>query len=214
MYLITILRAAEEGHAGPLGLAALAQRLAVSTASVNEMVRKMAQRGLVAYEPYRGASLTEQGNAVAIRVVRSRRLWARFFADHLGFTPQEADAMACELEHVVTSQAVDRLADYLGNPRSGPLGHPIPRAGSREGPPPTVSLALIRAGIGAEVVAISAGREAVGFLAANGIEPGEHLTVVATGSEGVLVRTPRSEVHLDRSTAETVVVRAGGGSAG
>jgi len=137
MYLLTILRAGERGHRGPLGLAQLAERLAVSPASVNEMIRKMADRGLVAYEPYKGASLTAAGTEVAVRVVRTRRLWARFLADHLGFSPQQADSMACDLEHVTPPEAVDRLADYLGHPESGPLGRPIPDAGSSPTQPPT-----------------------------------------------------------------------------
>jgi DtxR family Mn-dependent transcriptional regulator len=116
MYLLTISRALEEGHEGPLGLAALAERLGVSSASANEMIRKMADRDLVAYEPYKGASLTSAGSAIARRVLRTRRLWARFLADHLGFTPAEADEMACDLEHVTSSGAAERLADYLGHP--------------------------------------------------------------------------------------------------
>lgn len=215
MYLLTILRAAEDGHEGPLGLASLAERLAVSPASANEMVRKMAGRGLVTYEPYKGASLTEAGSTVAMRVVRSRRLWSRFLADRLGFSPRQADAMACDLEHVTTVEAVERLADYLGHPESGPLGHPIPRAGSLLRESQSESLVSIPAGDTVEVVTVIGDNQAVSFLTASGVEAGERLTILATGAAGVLMRTRRGEVHLDATFAGTVRVRpAGGGHAG
>ncbi len=210
MYLLTLLRAAEDGHVGPLGLASLAERLEVSPASANEMIRKMAGRGLVDYEPYKGASLTGAGNGVAGRVVRARRLWARFLADHLGFTPGEADEMACDLEHVTTTAAVERLDEFLGHPESCPLGRPIPPAGAPSGTAPALSLGSLPVGVGAEVIAVTAGREATGFLTASGVCPGGPVTVVATGGEGVLVRTARGDLHLDSATAALVLVRSTG----
>jgi len=207
MYLLTIHRAVEDGHEGPLGLASLAERLAVSPASANEMVRKMACRGLVAYEPYKGTSLTEAGGGVAKRVLRARRLWARFLADHLGFTPQEADTMACDLEHSTTTEAVDRLAGFLGHPESDRLGRPIPGAGTGPGSPATASLDTVPAGVAVEVIEVTAGLEADRFLSASGVQPGEAVTVVATSGEGVLVRTVRCELHMDTETAASVLVR-------
>jgi len=207
MYLLTILRAVEQGHEGPLGLASLAERLEVSPASANEMIRKMADRGLVAYEPYKGASLTDAGSGVAKRVVRARRLWARFLADHLGFTPREADAMACELEHVASADAIDRLDDFLGHPESGPLGRPIPEAVAHPGVSPAETLSSIPAGAAAEVIAVTAGRETVRFLAVSGVGPGDTVTVIATGAQGVLLGTARGELHLDTGAAASVLVR-------
>jgi len=66
MYLITVARATEEGRSGPVPLALIADTLAVSVASANEMVRKLARRGLIAYEPYRGVDLTGDGHALRL----------------------------------------------------------------------------------------------------------------------------------------------------
>ncbi|MCP4226088.1 MAG: metal-dependent transcriptional regulator, partial [Actinomycetia bacterium] len=65
MYLITIAMAAEEGHEGPVPVPRLAQALEVSRVSANEMVKKLAERGLVAYTPYKGADLTAEGAVIA-----------------------------------------------------------------------------------------------------------------------------------------------------
>lgn len=213
MYLLTISRAAEDGHEGPLGLAALAEHLGVSSASANEMVRKMAGRDLVTYEPYKGASLTPLGSSIARRVLRTRRLWARFLADHLGFTPREADAMACDLEHVTTADAAERLAEHLGHPGVDPLGRTIPAPDLLADRLIPESLAVVPPGTSAEVVAVTAGAQATSFLEASGIHPGEVITVIASGGEGVLVSGAKGEIHLDRATATAVTVRSGVGHA-
>ena len=126
MYLITVAREDELGHDGPVRVAAIANALGVSVPSANEMIRKLDGRGLFSYEPYHGVRLTEAGRQVADQVLRTRRLWATFLADHLGFTPKDADDQACHLEHATSPEAADRLANFLGNPEAGPLGRPIP----------------------------------------------------------------------------------------
>ena len=46
---------------GPVGTSALAERLGVSPGTVTAMLKRMAAMGLVSYEPYRGAELTQNG---------------------------------------------------------------------------------------------------------------------------------------------------------
>ena len=113
MYLITVARAAEDGRTGPVPVAMLAEHLGVSVASTNEMVRKLAARDLLTYEPYRGVELTPLGARVSERVLRTRRLWSTFLANHLGLSPTEADDQACLLEHVTMPEATERLAAAL-----------------------------------------------------------------------------------------------------
>ena len=124
MYLITVAVAEEEGTPAPLPLADLAQSLGISPISANQMVRRLEERGLVEYHPYHGVALTPAGRRVARRVLRGRRLWASFLAGHLGFSPEEADALACSLEHVTPPEAADRLARFLGDPAADPWAVP------------------------------------------------------------------------------------------
>ena len=126
MYLITLVVAEEDGHTVPLPLAGLAQALGISPISANQMVRRLEERGLVEYHPYRGVALTPAGRRVAGRVLRGRRLWACFLSGHLGYSPDEADALACSLEHVTPPDAADRLARFLGDPAADPSGRPVP----------------------------------------------------------------------------------------
>ncbi|MBI5157308.1 MAG: metal-dependent transcriptional regulator [Acidimicrobiia bacterium] len=211
MYLITVARAAEAGHPEPIPMPAIAEALGVSVASANEMIRKLAGRGLLTYEPYRGSGLTASGRAVASRVLRTRRLWATFLVEHLGFGPAEADAQACHLEHVTEADAADRLAAFLGDPATDPLGHPIPSALNQTIPQHSIALDEVPVGSDAEVAAIRAPRAAADFLAAQGIAVGTRVTVLATGEAGVLIAA-KDLVNLTRGLAAAIEVRALGPS--
>jgi DtxR family Mn-dependent transcriptional regulator len=208
MYLITVARATEEGTSGPMPVAAIATRLDVSVASANEMVRKLAARGFVSYEPYHGVRLTTEGTKVADRVLRIRRLWATFLAEHLGFSATDADNQACELEHVTTASAAERLATFLGDPTSGPLGRRIPPTEAAVQPNSGTSVSVVPVGTAGRVVAVSAPPAIQAFLVAEGIEPGSELTVAASGESGVLIEVDEHSVHLDRKVAAMIEVVA------
>ena len=60
--------------------ARIAERLRVSRPSVSEMIRRMADEGLVAIEGNR-ISLTQRGEGLAMQVVRRHRLAERFLTD-------------------------------------------------------------------------------------------------------------------------------------
>ncbi len=207
MYLITVARALEAGHPEPVPMPEIAEALSVSVASANEMVRKLAVRNLVTYEPYRGAGLTSTGRAVANRVLRTRRLWATFLVEHLGLAPSEADDQACHLEHVTAPDSAERLATFLGDPAVDPLGQPIPAADApAPGQQAVVALDTTAVGAVAEVVAIRVPSAARDFLGGAGIAVGSRLVVLAAGDSGVLVETASGPVNLIRSLAAGVDV--------
>src|SRR4030042_4956969 len=93
MYLITVALAEEGGGEERLSVASLAQDLSISPVSANQMVWRLAGRGLLDYHPYQGVALTPAGRAAARRVLRGRRLWRTFLVGHLGFGEEEADAL-------------------------------------------------------------------------------------------------------------------------
>lgn len=207
MYLITIAREAEAGNDGPIRLALIADALGVSVPSANEMVRKLDTRGLLSYEPYHGVQLSETGRRIADQVLRTRRLWATFLADHLGFSPTDADDQACHLEHATSPEAANRLAAFLGNPQAGPLGRPIPDATVATPPRPHLRLTDITVGTTAEIVSISATGHSLDFLTAEGLTVGSQLVVTAAGDTGYLVDLGGSLLHVGLSLAGNVAVR-------
>src|ERR687893_1136035 len=103
-------------------------QLSVSPASVTSMLGRLQEMGLVRYERYRGASLTELGRSEALRLVRRHRLIETFLLEHLGYDWQEVHEEAERLEHAVSDGFTERLAELLGHPDHDPHGDPIPSA--------------------------------------------------------------------------------------
>ena len=110
----------------------IAGRLEVRAPSVTGMLKRLAEAGLIHYEPGRagGASLTESGIVEARRVIRRHRLVELFLTRVLGLDWSEVDAEAEALEHAISPRLEQALAAYLGEPLEDPHGHPIP---TREG---------------------------------------------------------------------------------
>jgi DtxR family transcriptional regulator, Mn-dependent transcriptional regulator len=108
----------------------IAARLGVRSPSVTGMLKRLAEAGLISYEPRGGARLTEQGISEARRVIRRHRLVELFLTRVLGLDWSEVDAEADALEHAISPRLEQALAAYLGEPLEDPHGHLIP---TREG---------------------------------------------------------------------------------
>ncbi|MBK6541561.1 MAG: metal-dependent transcriptional regulator [Flavobacteriales bacterium] len=104
----------------------IAARLNTKASSVTDMLKKLAEKGFLKHEPYYGAKLTAKGTAHALTLVRKHRLWETFLVERLSFGWDEVHEVAEQLEHISSPKLVDRLDDYLGNPRFDPHGDPIP----------------------------------------------------------------------------------------
>ena len=115
-----------EREAGPVGTSALAERLGVSPGTVTAMLKKMADRGLLEHVPYRGVTLTAEGEEVALEVIRHHRLIEAYLAEALGMPWDKVHEEAEVLEHYISEDLEERMASALGDPRRDPHGDPIP----------------------------------------------------------------------------------------
>ncbi len=104
----------------------LANELATRPASVTDMMKKLKAKKLLHYQPYRGFRLSNEGNKVALGIIRRHRLWEYFLAEKLKFTWDEVHEVAEHLEHVSSKKLIDKLDEFLGFPRVDPHGDPIP----------------------------------------------------------------------------------------
>jgi len=112
-------------------------KLAVRSASVTGMLRRLARDGFVEYQVSRGARLTPSGITEARHVIRRHRLVELFLTKVLGLDWSEVDAEAELLEHAISPRLEQAIAKHLGEPEEDPHGHPIP---SREGKIPQRNL--------------------------------------------------------------------------
>ncbi|MFV0634596.1 metal-dependent transcriptional regulator [Demequina sp.] len=126
-YLKAIWNAAEWSDA-PVTVSVLASRLALAPSSVSELVRKLADSGLVTHVKYGSISLTDEGRVIALATVRKHRLVETFLVEYLGYGWDEVHDEAEVLEHAVSDEFVERLALKLGSPTHDPHGDPIPAA--------------------------------------------------------------------------------------
>jgi len=97
-----------------------------SAQTVSEMVKKLNKHKLIIYTPYKGSILTEKGENAAIRLIRVHRIWELFLVKHLNYTWEEVHEEAEKLEHVTSNLLEKRMYSFLGKPKKGPLGNPIP----------------------------------------------------------------------------------------
>ena len=208
MYLITIAMAVEDGQRPPIPVPYLADALDVSRVAANAMVKKLANRGFIEYVPYRGVMLQPDGQAVAQRVLRRRRLWALFFSEQLGLSPQAADTVACEFEHVTPSDVAHRLSSFLGDPKVGPEGKPIPAPrGVPVETPLGFAMSELAVGSSGEVERLEGDDTEASFFRARGIAPGAVVTILAIAEDGtLLVATDEGRVSLSKQVAEQIAV--------
>jgi DtxR family Mn-dependent transcriptional regulator len=106
----------------------IAAQMVVSPASVTVMVQKMAafEPPLLDYQKHQGVALTPAGRTMALEVIRHHRLLETFLQQVLGYTWDEVHVEADRLEHVITEELEERIAQVLGNPAVDPHGEPIP----------------------------------------------------------------------------------------
>jgi DtxR family Mn-dependent transcriptional regulator len=205
MYLlrIVLLQNGEQ----PVPVPRLAQELEVSPASANEMCRKLAEKGLIQYAPYKGVSLTEQGNSMARRVLRHRRLWEVFFVNKLEIDPVTAEEIACRFEHVTPEFLADKLDSFLEHPGLSPQNQPIPRNEGIHPQPDTQPLTTLAVGAQGQIALVDVDTITQNFLCGQGLQNGTKIRVVAAANDGpVLLDIDGQRLSLAANIAASVAI--------
>ena len=109
----------------------IADRLAISPASVSGMMRRLAEQRLITHEPYRGVRLTGAGRKAALRTLRRHRILECYLIEVLGYEWDGVHDEAERLEHAASDELIERMAARLGNPTQDPHGAPIPTPDGR-----------------------------------------------------------------------------------
>jgi DtxR family transcriptional regulator, Mn-dependent transcriptional regulator len=132
----------------------LAAELHTKPASVTDMLKRLKEKKVLNYEPYYGVKLNAEGKKLALAIIRKHRLWEFFLVEKLKFNWDEVHAIAEELEHVSSSELIERLDDFLGNPRFDPHGDPIPDQSGKMETISQVSLHELKENISAVVTGV------------------------------------------------------------
>lgn len=109
-YLETIFfLSREEGRARPKEIAS---RMKVRAASVTGALKALAEKGLINYEPYASATLTEEGREVAGKIAGKHEALLHFFTQVLGIERSEAEEFACRMEHTIPDHILKRFVGF------------------------------------------------------------------------------------------------------
>ncbi|MDH5590517.1 MAG: FeoA domain-containing protein, partial [Gemmatimonadota bacterium] len=185
----------------------LAGYLGVSVGKAAEVLRVLVETELVDSE-VAGPVLTEEGRRVAVRLVRTHRLWERYLADRTGVPAGEWHAHAERVEHALSEEEVDDLEHRLGFPRWDPHGDPIPTSGGDLPPLRGGSLWDAPEESTVEVLHVEdEPPELYEDLVARGMTPGVRLRVIERNSRGVTVGMDGDVWTLDPVGAHNLTVR-------
>lgn len=125
-YLKAIYKLESSSEGKGVSTSKLAEEMDVANASVTNMVKRLAEMGLVKYESYYGSKLTDAGRKIALEMIRHHRLLELYLTEMLGYSWDEVHEEAEKLEHHISEQFEDKIAELLDNPKFDPHGDPIP----------------------------------------------------------------------------------------
>jgi Mn-dependent DtxR family transcriptional regulator len=97
----------------------VAEELGLTASTVSNMVRRLAARGLLSYERYRGFNLTSEGRAVAARIKERHQILTELL-ELLGLEDRTVRAEVEDIEHHLRPQTLAVLEKLVGFWKSHP----------------------------------------------------------------------------------------------
>ncbi len=94
--------------------------------SVTAMIKKLSIKQMVVYDKHFGCRLSENGLKEALQIIRRNRLWELFLYEKLALDWEQVNEMASKLQSLTSTQLIEKLAVFLGNPTYDLQGEVIP----------------------------------------------------------------------------------------
>ncbi len=104
----------------------ISKQLDIKMPTVNSMMKKLAEKGLVLYESYKPLKLTKEGKKAAALIIRKHRLTEMYLVEKMGFGWEEVHQIAEQIEHIQSPEFFAKMDELLGYPKVDPHGSPIP----------------------------------------------------------------------------------------
>jgi len=100
----------------------IADRLKVHRSSVTNALHELSNRLLINYAPYDIITLTPQGRAMGADILRRHEVLSEFFVKVLAIDEALADSTACQMEHAIPKQVLDRFIEFVDYVEACPRG--------------------------------------------------------------------------------------------
>ena len=91
----------------------VARKLEVTMPSVTGALKILEARGLLRHERYEYIELTESGSVQAALIASRHRIIRTFLTEVIGTDRSTADAEACGIEHILSSETMEKLTGYI-----------------------------------------------------------------------------------------------------
>jgi DtxR family transcriptional regulator, Mn-dependent transcriptional regulator len=195
----------------PVSTNAIAAAVNTRAASVTDMLKKLSDRKLIDYTPYRGVTLTRSGKRQAAEIVRKHRLWEVFLVEKLEFGWDEVHEIAEQLEHIRSEELTEKLDRFLSYPKVDPHGDPIPDRTGKLPARQMLALSDLSAGKSGIITGVADHTSAfLQFLDENGLRPGNSVTVKSTTtydrSMDITINNKKT-MHISHDVAQNILVR-------
>ncbi|NLZ52410.1 MAG: metal-dependent transcriptional regulator [Thermoanaerobacteraceae bacterium] len=111
MYLETVY-ILEDSHGHAHGVD-IAKRLGVSKPSVTKAINDLHARGFVNKQKYETITLTEKGRMISEKIYNNHQMISVFLEHSLELPADEADKIACRMEHILSEKVLEAIKNYL-----------------------------------------------------------------------------------------------------
>jgi len=209
-YLKAIYRLSDDGNKSVL-TNELADVMNTKPASVTDMIKKLSLKKLISYEKYYGVTITKQGKASALTIIRKHRLWETFLVQKLHFNWDQVHEVAEQLEHIQSTLLIEKLDEFLGYPVADPHGHPIPDKAGKIHLSQQIALADSTATKSITVKAVKQGTPSfLQYLSKIGVYIGARIAVLEKtdfdGSVEILI-DGKKKAFISKEAAQNILVK-------
>ena len=195
---------------GKVSTNAISRVIGTSAASVSDMIKKLQEKKLIKYKKYQGLELSAKGKKKAINILRKHRLWETFLVNNLKFNWGEVHDIAEQLEHIKSSQLIDRLDSYLSFPKFDPHGEPIP---SKEGKIPvrnTITLNKLKVNAKGKVLGVTLDDKSfLEYLTKLNIKIGTNIEIIDKISfdKSLNIKIDKKNHHVSNQVGEHILIK-------
>ncbi len=189
----------------------LSKFLNVKMPSVNNMMKKFAQKNWIIYEVYKPLKITKEGNKEAALIVRKHRLTEMFLVEKMNIGWENVHEIAEQLEHVHSELFFDKMDEILQYPKFDPHGEPIP---DKEGNIHALDLQkLSNCKVGEKVIFSSvtvSDDEFLSFLNSKKLELGKTLNIKEIekyDQSMVILKDDGREITLSKIISDKILVK-------
>jgi DtxR family Mn-dependent transcriptional regulator len=194
---------------GTVSTNAISESLGTKAASVTDMLKKLAEKGLINYAKYQGVTLSETGKGKAIAIIRKHRLWEVFLVNKLNFKWDEVHDLAEELEHINSDMLINRLDEFLEFPENDPHGDPIPNKEGILKSQELITVAKMNIGQVGKISGVMVhSKDFLQYLEKTGLTLGGELTMIdkITFDGAVILGIHQKEQTISREVAKNILV--------